>query len=102
MARLTLEEYRAQQTQEWGVYVATAPIFIRGVRAFNAGDPVPESHVTGGLVPEDRVARVQQDEPAGNADLDAWQRYARSKGATEDDLAGKGRDELRATYTEKG
>jgi hypothetical protein len=37
-------------------YVATAPIFIGGARAFNPGDPVPAEHVERfGLT--DKVAR---------------------------------------------
>jgi hypothetical protein len=36
--------------------------------------------------------------PAGNASLAEWQDYARSLGATDDDLADKGRDALRAEY----
>lgn len=36
--------------------------------------------------------------PAGNASLEAWQEYARSKGASDDDLDGKGRDDLRDAY----
>lgn len=44
--------------------------------------------------PEDDDAK----EPAGNASLEAWQEFARSKGATSEDLEGKKRDELRETY----
>ena len=38
------------------------------------------------------------EEPAGNASTEAWQEYARSKGATEEDLKDKKRDELRENY----
>jgi hypothetical protein len=51
----TAEEYRRAQEKEYGSYVATAPIDIYGARAFNVGDPVPVSHVEGGIVPRDRV-----------------------------------------------
>ena len=36
------------------------------------------------------------DAPKGNASLDEWQEYARSKGFADADLEGKSRDELRA------
>lgn len=51
------EALREQQAKEYGEYVATAPIHIGGVRAFNVGDPVPASHVTREVVPRDRVAK---------------------------------------------
>lgn len=38
------------------------------------------------------------DVPAGNASLEDWQRYARTQGATDVDLDGVGRDDLRARY----
>lgn len=37
--------------------------------------------------------------PKGNASLATWQDYARSQGATEEDLDGLTRDELRDRYT---
>lgn len=37
--------------------------------------------------------------PAGNASTEVWQAYARSKGAADEDLAGKTRDDLRAKYS---
>lgn len=36
--------------------------------------------------------------PAGNASLEEWQGYARSLGASDDDLDGRTRNELRARY----
>lgn len=36
--------------------------------------------------------------PAGNASLEDWQEFARSQGATDDDLEGKTRNDLRAEY----
>jgi hypothetical protein len=41
------------------------------------------------------------EEPAGNAGLDEWQAYAKSKGATDEDLEGKGRNDLRDQYGSK-
>lgn len=38
------------------------------------------------------------EEPAGNASRDAWVAYAKSKGATDEDLEGMGRDDIRDTY----
>jgi hypothetical protein len=40
-----VEDFAALQAKEYGTYVATSPIFLLGVRAFNPGDPVPVSHV---------------------------------------------------------
>lgn len=49
---------REQQVKEYGTYVAVAPVFVDGVRAFNAGDPVPVSHVERGVVDAASVAKV--------------------------------------------
>jgi hypothetical protein len=43
---------------EWGTYVATGPIDINGVRAFNTGNAVPVSHVTRGVVDSSLVTKV--------------------------------------------
>lgn len=37
------------RTEQYGKYRARGPIDILGVRAFNAGDPVPITHVEGGV-----------------------------------------------------
>ena len=42
--------------------------------------------------------QTDTDPPAGNASTEVWQAYARSKGATDADLEGKSRDELREQY----
>jgi hypothetical protein len=39
------------------------------------------------------------DAPAGNASLEVWQEFARSKGFTDEDLQDKGRDDLRAALS---
>lgn len=39
--------------------------------------------------------------PSGNASLVVWQEFARSKGATDEDLDGKTRDELREQFGQK-
>lgn len=36
--------------------------------------------------------------PAGNASLEDWQEFARSKGASDEDLEGKTRNDLRDSY----
>lgn len=54
----TAAEYAAALAAEYGTYVATVPIEINGGRAFNPGDAVPVSHVDGGVVRADQVAKV--------------------------------------------
>jgi hypothetical protein len=54
---MSAEELQKAQEREYGEYVATTPIDIGGVRAFNVGDPVPKSHVDSGAVSKDSVAR---------------------------------------------
>lgn len=54
----TAEDLRAAQVEEWGQYVATGPIDIGGVRAFNTGDPVPADHVKRGVVDKAQVAKT--------------------------------------------
>lgn len=55
---MTAEELAAAQEAEYGTYVATRPIYIRGARAFNKGDAVPKGHVTDEIVPADAVAKI--------------------------------------------
>lgn len=65
----SLADYRKAQQEEWGTYVATAPIDIHGARAFNTGDPVPASHVSGGKVPADRVRKITKaSQPAATTE----------------------------------
>lgn len=59
MSEQTVAEYVAAQKAEWGVYVATEHIYIDGACAFNAGHPVPVSHVTRGVVTEAQVRKVE-------------------------------------------
>jgi hypothetical protein len=61
-----LEQELAKQESEWGTYVAAAPIFIGGARAFNEGDPVPVSHVTGGVVNQAQVTQADAEPPAAS------------------------------------
>lgn len=53
------EEYRRQQAVEYGTFVANKPINIGGARAFNAGDPVPVSHVERGVVATEDVDKLK-------------------------------------------
>ena len=54
----TAAQYREAVGAEYGTYVALGPIDLEGARAFNAGDPVPVSHVDGGVVRADQVSKV--------------------------------------------
>ena len=60
---MTAAEYAAAQAEEWGRYVARVAIDHFGVRAYNAGDPVPVSAVTGdnAWVPEQLVEQTGGD-----------------------------------------
>lgn len=49
---------------EYGTYVAVAPIFLNGARAFNAGDPVPAGHVKRGVVNAAQVREIKAEQPA--------------------------------------
>lgn len=60
MAEKTVAQYLDEQRAEWGVYVATEAIHIHGARAFNAGDPVPASHVKRGVVSKSSVKAVAE------------------------------------------
>jgi hypothetical protein len=60
LEEMTLDEYQAAQEAEWGQYVATQPIFVDGVRAFNTGDPVPAGHVKNGLVAKAQVTATEK------------------------------------------
>lgn len=59
----TADQYEGEQDQEWTTWVALVPIDFYGVRAYNAGHPVPASAVgddpdAGRWVPERLVQRV--------------------------------------------
>jgi len=58
MSEMTVEQLQAAQVAEYGTYVATEPIVIDGVRAFNVGDPVPKTHVERGVVDSAQVAKT--------------------------------------------
>jgi hypothetical protein len=64
-------------------------------QSLKAGDEIPE-----GLSLGDHVvaAEVDDEAPADNASLEAWQEYAKSQGASDDDLDGMSRNELREQY----
>lgn len=51
-------------------YVATGPIEIDGGHAFNEGDPVPDTHVSRGVVGKDKVkagAAKADEKPSGGS-----------------------------------
>ena len=54
----TAADYAAKQREVYGTYVAAVAIDINGARAFNAGDPVPTTHVDAGIVDAEQVAKV--------------------------------------------
>jgi hypothetical protein len=45
MSALTPEQYEAAVAEEWGQFVAIAPIYFDGVLAVAPGAPVPASNV---------------------------------------------------------
>lgn len=50
-------------------------------------------------VDEDLIGSVETvEQPAGNGSLEDWAAFAQSKGATDEDLEGKSRNEIRAAY----
>lgn len=55
-------------------------------------EPEPESESDG--VADDQPAGP----PRGNASLEEWAAYAKSQGATDEDLAGQSRDQIREQY----
>lgn len=57
----TAEELRAAQQSEYGTYVAKEQITIGGAVAFNAGDPVPVSHVKRGVVANSQVEKASTE-----------------------------------------
>lgn len=43
--------------------------------------------------------KATEDAPAGNASLEVWQEFARTKGFTDEELEGKSRDDLRSALS---
>ena len=85
-------------------YVASTEIFERGAElpkwaAKLVGDHVYEADES---EPEPVAPNGERDDivdpPAGNASLEAWQEYARSRGLSDADLVGKSRDDLRGQF----
>lgn len=67
----------------------------------SAQDQEPGTAVVGEPGPELDLAESDgSGAPRGNASLEAWQEYAKSKGATDEDLDGKSRDEVRDQYAD--
>lgn len=68
------------------------PAELRGDYSANVAS-LDSSHLAGGA---DVTASV--DEPAGNASKEEWVEFARSRGASEEDVADLNRNELREKY----
>lgn len=92
-------------------YVATKPIEYGNARAFNPGDRVPEANVRAhGYLEAGVVARVGSNaaeqatpeqvtqQPDRDASKSDWEAYARAVGGTEDQISGKTKAELVATF----
>lgn len=62
-----LEQYDAQQHDEWNTYVAAVAIDIDNARAFNVGDAVPASHISRGIITPDMVTHVKDLQKAEQA-----------------------------------
>lgn len=56
------QELAERQASEYGTFRAAQRINIDGALAFKKGDPVPVSHVERGVVTEDQVELVPEDE----------------------------------------
>lgn len=66
------------------------PGSVVAIETGNAADAEPETTPGGAEAVE---------APAGNASLEEWQAYAKASGATDADLEGKGRNDLRDQYS---
>lgn len=55
MSEMTAEQLTEAQRAEYSKYVAKEAIYVGTALAFNAGDPVPTSHVERGVVDKDKV-----------------------------------------------
>lgn len=66
----TVEAHQDAIAGEYGTYVAAEDIFIAGGRAFNAGDPVPVSHVDRGVVTAAQVHKITTKAGRAAAGLD--------------------------------
>ena len=64
--------------------------------------PVGEGYVNPPVVLNDAPGGSEDlvvvDAPGGNASADEWREYARTQGASDEDLEGLSRDDLRAAY----
>lgn len=58
MPELTPDDVRKAAAADYSTYVARDTILIQGVRAFNAGDPVPASHVDAKIVNVEDVVKT--------------------------------------------
>lgn len=74
-----------------------------------AGSPLPDGLAKGEVgrladyleaddAPAEGDSEPGSEQPAGNASLEEWQEFARTQGATDADLDGKSRNDLRDQY----
>ncbi len=66
----TVADRLQERAKEYGTYVAVVDINLEGARAFNAGDPVPVSHVERDVVRADQVAKLTTQAGRAAAGLD--------------------------------
>jgi hypothetical protein len=76
---------------------------VRSIVATSVVDPETDEIVddTPGSWAEPEFPQAGDRSPGGNGSLEQWQEYARSLGATDADLEGKTRNDLRDAYTQK-
>lgn len=63
-----------------------------------AGDEVPEGVSLGDHLFAESESDADDGKPAGNASLDDWQEYAKSQGASDENIDGLSRNELREQF----
>ncbi|WP_372733606.1 hypothetical protein [Nocardioides sp.] len=80
-------------------------VFARGTEVPGNAENLKLLKSIGAVVLGERAAseaekpdETEADKPAKSASKEAWESYARSKGATDADLDGKTRDDLVAAY----
>lgn len=71
---------------------------LRGLGFVKAGEEPVATILPAPKVDEAPAPVSEVDKPAGNAGLEEWTAYARSKGATDDDLKGLSRNDVRDLY----
>lgn len=92
---MLLDEHDAKRYGDRATVVGSDP---------NPLQPVDSQAVQDEVVVDDELDDEEDpddedlEEPAGNASREQWEAYARDQGATDEDIDGMSRDDLRATY----